>query len=152
MRGFLRVNDEGARRIRGAINAILLYSANETEEFDMTSAGQSATTAAQAQVPGIERTDLQHYDLSIPGREMIQNRVVISPEAQPIRHKHPGEEIIYVLEGSLEYQIDGSVPRTYSAGEALTVPAETVHSVHGNGSELATYVVEKGKPFIVLAD
>jgi quercetin dioxygenase-like cupin family protein len=39
---------------------------------------------------------------------MIQNRVVISPEAQPIRHKHPGEEIIYVLEGSLEYQIDGS--------------------------------------------
>jgi quercetin dioxygenase-like cupin family protein len=118
----------------------------------MTSTGQSATTAAQAQVPGIERTDLQHYDLSTPGREMIQNRVAISPEAQPIRHKHPGEEIIYVLEGSLEYQIDGSEPRTYSAGEALTVPAETVHSVHGNGSELATYVVEKGKPFIVLAD
>jgi quercetin dioxygenase-like cupin family protein len=118
----------------------------------MTSTGESATTAAQAQVPGIERTDLQHYDLSTPGREMIQNRVVIRPDAQPIRHKHPGEEIIYVLEGSLEYQIDGREPRTYSAGEALTVPAEAVHAVHGNGAELATYVVEKGKPFIVLAD
>jgi hypothetical protein len=47
----------------------------------MTTTGQSATTGAQAQVPGIERTDLQHYDLSAPGREMIQNRVVISPEA-----------------------------------------------------------------------
>jgi quercetin dioxygenase-like cupin family protein len=118
----------------------------------LSTMGQSATTAAQAQVPGIERTDLQHYELSAPGREMIQNRVVISPEAQPIRHWHPGEEIIYVLEGSLEYQIDGMEPRTYNAGEALTVPAETVHAVHGNGTELATYVVEKGKPFIVLAD
>jgi quercetin dioxygenase-like cupin family protein len=122
----------------------------EEARYDTTEG--SASTAAQAQVPGIDRTDLQHYDLSAPGRIMIQNRVVISPEAQPIRHKHPGEEIIYVLEGSLEYQIDGSEPRTYTAGEALTVPAETVHSVLGNGTELATYVVEEGKPFIVLAD
>ena len=118
----------------------------------MSTKEQSATTADQAQVPGIDRTDLQHDDLSAPGRVMIQNRVVISPEAQPIRHKHPGEEIIYILDGSLHYQIDGREPRTYDAGEALTVPAETVHAVHGDGTELATYVVEKGKPFIVLAD
>ena len=118
----------------------------------MSTTERSATTAAQAQVPGIQRTDLQHYELSAPGRVMIQNRVVISADAQPIRHKHPGEEIIYVIEGSLEYAIDGSEPRTYAAGEALTVPAETVHSVHGTGTELATYVVEKGKPFIVLAE
>ena len=118
----------------------------------MSTRERSATTADQAQIPGIDRTDLQHYDLSVLERIMIQNRVVISPEAQPIRHKHPGEEIIYILEGSLEYQIDGREPRTYSAGEALTVPAETVHAVQGDGTELATYVVEEGKPFIVLAD
>jgi quercetin dioxygenase-like cupin family protein len=118
----------------------------------MTTPERSATAAAHAEVAGIDRTDLQRFDLSAPGRVMIQNRVVISPEAQPIRHKHPGEEIIYVLEGSLEYRVDGSEPRTYAAGEALTVPAETVHSVHGDGTELATYVVEEGKPFIVLAD
>src|SRR5215475_9601691 len=113
---------------------------------------QGATTAAQAQVPGINRTDLQHYELSAQGWEMIQNRVEISPAAKPIRHWHPGEEIIYIIEGSLEYLIDGMEPRTYSAGEALTVPARTVHAVHGDGTELATYVVEKGEPFIVLAD
>jgi quercetin dioxygenase-like cupin family protein len=118
----------------------------------MAATEQSATTAAQARVPGIDRIDLQHYELSAPGRVMIQNRVTITPEAQPIRHKHPGEEIIYIIDGSLEYRIDGMEPRTYSAGEALTVPAETVHSVHGDGTELATYIVEKGKPFIVLAD
>ena len=102
------------------------------------------------------RTDLQEHDLSIPGRRMIQNRVELAPEAPVVRHKHPGEEIIYVLEGTLEYTIDGQGARTYSAGEALMVPAETVHSVRnvgvGTASELATYVVEKGKPFLVVVD
>jgi quercetin dioxygenase-like cupin family protein len=86
---------------------------------------------------------------------VIQNRVTISPVAPAVRHKHPGEEIIYVVEGVLEYSIDGHEPRTYEAGEALMVPAEKVHSVRavgGGGTELATYVVEKDKPFIVLAD
>ena len=38
----------------------------------------------------------------------------------------------------------------------LLVPAETVHSVRnvgtGHAAELATYVVEKGKPFLVIVD
>jgi quercetin dioxygenase-like cupin family protein len=113
-----------------------------------------STTVQQA--PGIKRTDLQEHDLSIPGRMVIQNRVELSPEAPAVRHKHPGEEIIYVLEGTLEYAIDGQPPRTYSAGEALMVPAETVHAVRnvgsGSGAELATYVVEKGKPFLVVIE
>ena len=111
---------------------------------------------ATQQVPGLTRTDLQQEDLSIPGREMIQNRVEISPDAPAIRHWHPGEEIIYVLEGTLEYEIDGEEPMTISAGEALTVPAERVHSVRnvgdGNAAELATYIVEKGKPLLNLPD
>jgi quercetin dioxygenase-like cupin family protein len=38
---------------------------------------------------------------------MIRARGDIEPDSPTIRHFHPGEEIIYVLEGSLEYQIDG---------------------------------------------
>ena len=112
--------------------------------------------ATVQQVPGIDRTDLQEHDLSIPGRIVIQNRVELAPEAPVFRHKHPGEEIIYVLEGMLEYTIGGQAPKTYVAGEALMVPAETVHSVRNVGtstaSELATYVVEKGKPFLVVVE
>jgi quercetin dioxygenase-like cupin family protein len=122
----------------------------------MNTTAREAATAEQAQVPGITRIDLQRHDLSAPGREVIQNRVEISDEAPLIRHKHPGEEIIYVLEGSLEYQIDGVPTRTYNACEALIVPAETIHAVRnvgeGSGAELATFVIEKGKPFIVLAE
>jgi quercetin dioxygenase-like cupin family protein len=65
----------------------------------MSTTGGEAATAEQAQVPGITRIDLQRQDLSAAGREVIQNRVEISDEAPAIRHKHPGEEIIYVLEG-----------------------------------------------------
>lgn len=69
---------------------------------------------------------------------------------------HLGEEIIYVLEDTLEYTIDGIGAHTYEAGEALTVPAETMDAVRdvgdGPASELATYVVENGKPFLLLED
>jgi quercetin dioxygenase-like cupin family protein len=113
-------------------------------------------SSAVQQAPGLWRTDLQQHDLSVPGREVIQNRVEIGQEAPVVRHKHPGEEIIYVLEGSLEYQLDGQPPQTYRAGDALMIPAETVHAVRnvgdGNAAELATYVVEKGKPFLVVVE
>jgi quercetin dioxygenase-like cupin family protein len=102
--------------------------------------------------PGITRIDLQQDDLSVPGREMVQHRVEISPEAQAFRHFHYGEEIIYVLEGELEYHIDGEGSRTVRAGEGLMVPAQAVHAVQGNGTELATYIVESGKPLITLVD
>jgi len=104
------------------------------------------------QAPGLSRTDLQQHDLSAPGREVVQNRVDIDPEAPAIRHRHPGEEIIYVLEGSLEYELDGETPTPVSAGEVFFVPAEAIHSVRnvgdGTAAELATYVVEKGRPLV----
>jgi quercetin dioxygenase-like cupin family protein len=113
-----------------------------------------STTVQQA--PGLFRTDVQHHDLSVSGRVVIQNRVDIGAEAPFVRHKHPGEEIIYVLEGTLEYHLDGQEPITVEAGEGLTVPAETVHAVRnvgdGNAAELATYVVEKDKPFLVVVE
>jgi quercetin dioxygenase-like cupin family protein len=112
--------------------------------------------SAAQQAPGINRVDLQQHDLSIPGREVIQNWVEITPQAFPFKHFHYGEEIIYVLEGELEYQIQGEPARTVKAGEALMVPAEAVHAVKnvggGAGAELATFVVEKGKPLITLAE
>ena len=109
----------------------------------------------QAQQPGTKRTDLQRHDLSIPGREAIQVRVDIGPGEVAPRHRHPGEEIIYVLEGTLEYEVDGKPPVTLKAGDVLFIPYGTVHSARNPGSvnaaELATYIVEKGKPLLELA-
>lgn len=103
----------------------------------------------------VSRHDLQRHDLSTPGRETLQTRVDFRPGAQAARHKHPGEEIIYVLKGTLIYDIDGQGSKTVTAGDVLFVPAGTFHSVRNvgddEGSELATYVVDKDKPLLVLA-
>ena len=107
-----------------------------------------------AQQAGTKRIDLQRHDLSAPGREVIQVRVEFEPGYLAPRHTHPGEEIIYVLEGTLEYYIEGKPPVTLKPGEVLFVPAGTIHSAKNigtaKGAELATYVVEKGKPLLVL--
>jgi len=113
-----------------------------------------ALHVARAQQPGIKRTDLQRHDLSVPGREVVQVRVDFAPGVAFGKHSHPGEEIVYVLEGSLEYQVEGKPPVTLKAGEVLFIPAGTVHAAKnvgsGDGAELATYIVEKGKPLVVM--
>lgn len=114
-----------------------------------------ALHVAQAQLPGTRLIDLQRHDLNVPGREIIQARVEIEPGMTAPRHSHPGEEIIYVLEGTLEYQLDGKPRVTLKAGDVLFVPAGVIHSAKnvgsGPGAELATYVLEKGKPRSVVA-
>jgi len=121
----------------------------------LIAAGGLALHVARAQQPGIKRTDLQRHDLSVPGREVVQVRVELAPGVSFPKHTHPGEEIIYVLEGTWEYTVEGKPPVTLKAGEVLFIPAGTIHSAKnvgsGNGAELATYVVEKGKPLVVLA-
>jgi quercetin dioxygenase-like cupin family protein len=103
---------------------------------------------------GTKRTDLQRHDLSIPGREVVQVRVDFDPGYEAPRHTHFGEEIIYVLEGTIEYRIDGQPPRTVKPGDVLFVPAGTPHSAKNvgttNAAELATYIVERGKPLVTL--
>jgi quercetin dioxygenase-like cupin family protein len=112
--------------------------------------------AFAAHQPGIRRTDLQRHDLAIAGREVIQVRVELDPGVQFGQHWHPGDEIVYVLEGSLEYELDGQLPVTLHAGDVLFIPSAVGHSARNvgrvNGVELATYIVEKGKPLVVMTD
>jgi quercetin dioxygenase-like cupin family protein len=114
--------------------------------------GAGVLHLAQAQQAGTKRTDLQRHDLSAAGREVVQVRVDFDPGYVAPRHTHPGEEIIYVLEGTLEYEIGGHSV-TVKAGDVLFVPAGTPRSAKNigitNGAELATYIVEKGKPLLM---
>ena len=102
--------------------------------------------------PGVTRTDLQRHDLSVPGREVVQAIINLAPGVLAPRHSHPGEEIIYVLYGSLEYTLEGKPPVTLKAGDVLFVPAGVIHSARNvgnlNAAELATYIVEEGKTLV----
>jgi quercetin dioxygenase-like cupin family protein len=120
----------------------------------LAGAGALALQGQAPRVSGVTRTELQRHDLGIPGREVLQVRVGLAPGVAFPNHSHPGEEIIYVLEGTLEYRVDGR-PVTVGPGGALFIPAGVVHSARnigtGNAVELATYVVEKGRPLLIPA-
>ena len=118
----------------------------------MLVAGSGSPLPAQPRPSGTTRSDLQRYDLSIPGREVLQALVSFAPGASFPRHKHPGEEIIYVTNGTLEYEVAGKWV-TVKAGGVLFVPDGVVHAARNSGkepaAELATYVLEKGKPLTI---
>ena len=113
---------------------------------------QPPTYPQTTQLQGTRRVDLQRHDLDIPGFEVVQARVEIDPGVTSQKHTHPGDEIVYVLEGSLEYAVDGRRPVTLKAGDVLFIPAGAAHTAKNvgstNGAELATYVVQIGKPLV----
>jgi len=106
--------------------------------------------AIRAQQPGFKRAELQRHDLSTKGREVVQVRAEFDEGGSVGKHTHPGEEIGYVLEGTLELEIEGKPNVTVKAGDTFFVPEGTVHAGKNTGKGaakiLATYVVEKGKP------
>ena len=110
----------------------------------------------EVRLGSVERTDLLREDLSIPGREVIQVLVEFGPGVEAARHSHPGEELVFVTEGLLEYRLEGRSPVTLKAGDVLFIPHGVPHAVKNVGSgkatELATYIVEKGKPLLALSE
>ena len=107
-------------------------------------------TVLYAQQPGFTRKLLQDHDVSAPERHVVQALAEFIPGGVAGRHTHPGEEFGYIIEGTLELQVEGQPPRTLKAGDSFFVPAGVVHDGKNIGSGptkvLATYVVEKGKP------
>jgi len=112
-------------------------------------------SAQPHQPPSTSRTELQRHDLDIAGHEAAQVRIDFPPGAVAPRHSHPGEEVIYVLKGTLEYTIDGKPPVTLKAGGVLFVPTGVIHRARNvgkdNAAELGTYIVVKGQPIVIPA-
>ena len=111
----------------------------------------TATVASViAQQTGFKRTVLQQVDLTAPGREAVTALAELQPGAAAGRHTHPGEEIGYVIDGSVVVEIEGKAPMTLTSGKAFSIPAGAVHNATNKGSGaariLATYIIEKGKP------
>jgi quercetin dioxygenase-like cupin family protein len=113
-------------------------------------AALGVAAAAVAQQAGFKRTTLQQADISVPGREVITALGEFEPGASPGPHTHPGEEVSYVLEGSVVLEQAGKPNRTVKAGDAFLIPAGVVHNATNRGTGVAkivaNYIVEKGKP------
>ena len=117
--------------------------------------GLFAIQALSAQQPGFKRVELQRGDLSVAGREVVVARADFDPDGIVGRHSHPGEEMGYILEGTVQLEIDGKPPVISKAGDVYFIPAGAVHAAKNVGKTpakvLATYIVEKGKPLTTMA-
>ena len=110
----------------------------------------AAISMAYAQQPAFKRTELQRGDLSVPGREAVTAVVEIPAGVAVGRHTHAGEEIGYILEGTVTVEVEGKAASTLKAGGVFLIPAGAIHNARNDGSGparlVATYIVEKGKP------
>jgi quercetin dioxygenase-like cupin family protein len=99
---------------------------------------------------GFKRTVLQQGNISVPGHEVVTAIAEFQPGASVGRHTHPGEEVGYVLEGTIVLEQEGKPAVTLGAGKTFLIPPGTVHNATNHSTSqariLATYIVEKGKP------
>jgi quercetin dioxygenase-like cupin family protein len=98
----------------------------------------------------LKRTELQHAASSIPGREIVQVLTEIPAGVESGWHMHPGEEVGYILAGTVEMSIDGQPTLILKAGDPFLMPPRTPHNALDLGPEtgimLSTYIVEPEEP------
>ncbi|MGY2167397.1 cupin domain-containing protein [Pseudomonas gingeri] len=131
-----------------AVTALAAFS-------NLSQAQETTAPAMKSWQTGLHRTDLVQKDLdATSGREVIQTRVDFEPGVAAPRHSHPGVEVAYVLKGTMQYELEGQPPVTLKAGDSLFIPEGVAHLAKNIGkdqaSELATYVVHKGKSLVEL--
>ena len=82
--------------------------------------------------PGPGSNQMLREKVSVaPGLEVIISDVVIPPNAQVPKHYHPGEEFVYLIEGSAVHVVEGEPDRVVNAGEALVIRPNVIHSPRG---------------------
>jgi quercetin dioxygenase-like cupin family protein len=110
---------------------------------------------AAAQTPvapasGIKRTILHRADIG-DNMEVVLGIAEIAPGGATGRHTHFGTESGYVIEGSSSLEIEGEAPKLIKKGDSYFIPAGKIHDAkavgEGTVKVVATYIVEKGKPF-----
>ena len=98
----------------------------------------------------IKRTVLQKFDVPDTKYETIVGLAEIAPNVSIGRHTHFGVESGYVVEGDGVLLVEGAPDKPFTSGDSYQIPSGAKHDARSgaNGAKiLATYVVEKGKPF-----
>jgi quercetin dioxygenase-like cupin family protein len=107
--------------------------------------------AADALRGKLKRTELQHTASSIPGRKILQVLTEIPAGVESGSHMHPGEEVGYILAGTVEIEIERHGTGTLRPGDAFLIRPRTPHNALDlgrpeTGEMLSTYIVELGEP------
>jgi quercetin dioxygenase-like cupin family protein len=88
----------------------------------------------------------------VPNKETLMITVTYVPGGASLPHRHDAQVFVYVLEGAMTMQVDGSGPVTVGPGQAFYEGPHDVHRVSANASQtepakiLVFMIKDKGKP------
>ncbi len=123
----------------------------------MTPDGTTSSQRPADELTGrLKRTEIQHSASSIPGRDIVQVLTEIPAGIESGWHTHPGEEVGYIIAGTVRMMIEDRSTLTLNAGDGFLIPPGTPHNALDVGPEtgrmLSTYLVEAGRPVATLVD
>ncbi|MDN5765679.1 MAG: cupin domain-containing protein [Humibacillus sp.] len=118
------------------------------------STGASITPTPDALTARLKRTEVQREESSIPGRVIVQVLTEIPVGVASGWHTHPGEEVGYIVDGTVEMAIEGRSTLILNAGDGFLIPPATPHNATdlgpGTGRMLSVYLVDPGQPLASL--
>ena len=93
---------------------------------------------------------------SIPGREIVQVLTEIPCGVESGWHIHPGEEVGYIVAGTVQMMIQDQPTLTLHAGDGFLMTPRLPHNALDIGPDtgrmLSTYIVEVGQPLATFVD
>jgi quercetin dioxygenase-like cupin family protein len=103
--------------------------------------------AQESAVSALFQTDV----VDASNQEILVLEVTYPPGVESASHRHNAHTIVYVLEGTVTMQVEGSEAKTLGAGEIFYETPDDVHSVSKNASAtepariLVFFLKEKGR-------
>jgi quercetin dioxygenase-like cupin family protein len=122
----------------------------------MSSDSPARTQPADALAATLKRTEVQHHASSIPGRDIVQVLTEIPVGVSSGWHQHPGEEVGYIIAGTVQMEIRDQPTLILYAGDGFLITPRTPHNAldlgPGTGMMLSTYLVDAGEPISAVVD
>lgn len=102
----------------------------------------------------LKRTEIQHAASSIPGRDIVQVLTEIPDGVSSGWHHHPGEEVGYIVAGTVRMERRDADTQVLEAGSGFLIPPGVPHNATdlgpGTGRMLSTYIVRTGEAIATL--
>ena len=102
----------------------------------------------------LKRTEVQHVTSSIPGRDIVQVLTEIPVDVSSGWHHHPGEEVGYIVAGTVRMERRDGSTTGLNAGDGFLIPPGVPHNATDLGPDtgrmLSTYIVRTGEPVSTL--
>ncbi|MFC1886991.1 cupin domain-containing protein [Thermodesulfobacteriota bacterium] len=109
-----------------------------------------------ADINEVKVEDLLSSQLEVvEGTEVVVSQVTIPANTSFPKHWHPGEEFVYILEGSVVFWLKDKADVICKKGDVIKVPLKQIHTIMRNEESakiLVFRVHELGQPGRILVD